>query len=73
MSAMPRCLGTCLLAAAALLVLPATAEVSIGKTYSGDVSLFATLVLSSSFQHTPAIQLSTSHRVTASSATSTQQ
>lgn len=44
MSAMPRCFSICLLAAVALLVLPAAAEVSIGKTYSGDVSKFVTLV-----------------------------
>lgn len=40
MSAVPRCVALCLVAAA-LLVLPATAEVTIGQTYSGEVSVGA--------------------------------
>lgn len=37
MSAFPRCVALCLLAAAALLA-TVSAEVTIGQTYSGDVS-----------------------------------
>lgn len=38
MNSLPRSMAVCLLAAVGLLVLPAAAEVTLGQTYSGDVS-----------------------------------